>query len=76
MPAVDKPFRIRAYSLSDRENWNSFMHDYTLEVPYCSPSNSYLFTDCGSPTAAYALFITWNIISMYIFLNMLTGVVV
>ena len=52
------------------------MHDYTLEAPYCSPSNSYLFTDCGSPTAAYALFITWNIISMYIFLNMLTGVVV
>ena len=52
------------------------MHDYTVDLPFCSPSNSYLFTDCGSPAYAFVLFISWNVISMYIFLNMLTGVVV
>lgn len=52
------------------------MHDYTIAEPLCSPSQSYLFSDCGSPPYAFVLFITWNVISMYIFLNMLTGVVV
>lgn len=59
-----------------REGWNAFMHDYTVEFPYCSPSRSYLFTDCGDAVGAFVLFITWNVISMYIFANMLTGVVV
>lgn len=52
------------------------MHDYTVEFPYCSPSSSYLFNDCGDAVGAFVLFITWNVISMYIFANMLTGVVV
>ena len=59
-----------------REGWNAFMHDYTVADPLCSLSDSYLFSDCGSPAYAFTIFITWNIISMYIFVNMLTGVVV
>ncbi|GAC97767.1 likely calcium channel [Pseudozyma hubeiensis SY62] len=62
--------------ISTGEGWNSFMHDYTLSPPQCTPAASYLMTDCGSQPWAYALFIGWNVISMYIFLNMFTGTVV
>ncbi len=62
--------------ISTGEGWNSFMHDYTLSPPQCTPAASYLMTDCGSEPWAYVLFIGWNVISMYIFLNMFTGTVV
>ena len=62
--------------ISTGEGWNSFMHDYTISPPQCTPAASYLMTDCGSEPWAYALFIGWNVISMYIFLNMFTGTVV
>ncbi|EFP81922.2 uncharacterized protein PGTG_08171 [Puccinia graminis f. sp. tritici CRL 75-36-700-3] len=61
---------------STGEGWNAFMHDYTIEAPYCVSSPNFLFNDCGSPAAAYILFISWNVISMYIVLNMFTGLVV
>ncbi|EGG06060.1 uncharacterized protein MELLADRAFT_48591 [Melampsora larici-populina 98AG31] len=61
---------------STGEAWNSFMHDYTIEAPYCVSSPNFLFNDCGSAEAAYILFISWNVISMYIILNMFTGLVV
>lgn len=40
------------------------MHDYTTEWPFCTSSPNYLFDDCGSAGWAYALFITWNVLSM------------
>lgn len=40
------------------------MHNYTVESPLCTSSYSYLFSDCGSSAWAYALFITWNVLSM------------
>ncbi|KAH9817542.1 Ion transport protein-domain-containing protein [Melampsora americana] len=49
---------------------------YTIEAPYCVSSPNFLFNDCGSAEAAYTLFISWNVISMYIILNMFTGLVV
>lgn len=55
--------------MSTGEGWNSYMHDYTLSPPLCTPSSNYLNTDCGSEGWAYFLFIGWNVISMYIFLN-------
>ncbi|MBW0462341.1 hypothetical protein O181_002056 [Austropuccinia psidii MF-1] len=61
---------------STGEGWNAFMHDYTVQAPYCISSPNFLFNDCGSTTAAYLLFISWNVISMYIVLNMFTGLVV
>ncbi|PLW08520.1 hypothetical protein PCANC_24286 [Puccinia coronata f. sp. avenae] len=61
---------------STGEGWNAFMHDYTVEPPYCVSSPNFLFNDCGSTAAAYILFISWNVISMYIVLNMFTGLVV
>lgn len=62
--------------MSTGEGWNSYMHDFTLTEPYCTSSENYLNTDCGSEGWAYFLFIGWNVISMYIFLNMFTATVV
>nr|GAT59750.1 predicted protein [Mycena chlorophos] len=58
------------------EGWNQYMHDYTLEYPRCTNSSIAEDSDCGSPGWAFALFIAWNLLSMYIFVNMFTGVVV
>lgn len=63
--------------MSTGEGWNQYMHDFAVAYPRCtnsSPSDS--DSDCGSPGWAYLLFITWNILSMYIFVNLFTGVVV
>ncbi|KAH8919447.1 hypothetical protein BT69DRAFT_1246450 [Atractiella rhizophila] len=61
---------------STGEGWNTFMHDYVADYPSCTPSPNFLFSDCGNAAGAYILFISWNVLSMYIFLNMFTGVVV
>ncbi|GAA6027992.1 hypothetical protein JCM8097_001819 [Rhodosporidiobolus ruineniae] len=61
---------------STGEGWNAYMHEYTVEWPHCTNSQSYLFSDCGSAPGAYALFITWNILSMYLFVNLLLGAVI
>ncbi|KAF9423938.1 calcium channel protein, partial [Podila epigama] len=62
--------------MSTGEGWNDLMHDFTVERPQCvnEPTN-YLLSDCGSTGWSYALFITFNIISMYIFTNMFIVVV-
>ncbi|OCF72967.1 high-affinity cell membrane calcium channel [Kwoniella mangroviensis CBS 8886] len=62
--------------MSTGEGWNGYMHDYTISPPRCTENSNFLESDCGSAPGAYALFISWNIVSMYIFLNMFTGVVV
>jgi len=61
---------------STGEGWNQYMHDYTVADPLCSDSTNFLLSDCGSPSWAFVLFVTWNVLSMYIFVNMFTGVVV
>ncbi|OXH34034.1 high-affinity cell membrane calcium channel [Cryptococcus neoformans] len=62
--------------MSTGEGWNGYMHDYTIQEPRCTENGNFLESDCGSAPGAYVLFISWNIISMYIFVNMFTGVVV
>ncbi|KAF9088892.1 calcium channel protein [Mortierella sp. AD031] len=62
--------------MSTGEGWNDLMHDFAIERPYCVNNRyDYLYSDCGSTSWAYALFITFNIISMYIFTNMFIVVV-
>ncbi|KAJ6589250.1 Ion transport protein-domain-containing protein [Mycena capillaripes] len=58
------------------EAWNQYMHDFALEYPRCTNSDSAEESDCGSIGWAFTLFIAWNLLSMYIFVNMFTGVVV
>ncbi|ORY24315.1 high-affinity cell membrane calcium channel [Naematelia encephala] len=62
--------------MSTGEGWNGYMHDYTVQFPQCTEDTNYFQSDCGSSSWAYGLFISWNIVSMYIFVNMFTGVVV
>lgn len=59
------------------EGWNQYMHDYAIDYPRCTnASASEPDSDCGNVEWAFTLFIAWNILSMYIFVNMFTGVVV
>ncbi|OJA17446.1 hypothetical protein AZE42_05939 [Rhizopogon vesiculosus] len=63
--------------MSTGEGWNQYMHDFTLAYPRCTIAFEIVEeTDCGSTAWAFSLFIAWNLLSMYIFLNMFTGVVV
>ncbi|KAH7925746.1 hypothetical protein BV22DRAFT_1128786 [Leucogyrophana mollusca] len=63
--------------MSTGEGWNQYMHDYALTYPRCTRTAGVVNeTDCGSVAWAFSLFIAWNLLSMYIFLNMFTGVVV
>ncbi|CAG8569817.1 3141_t:CDS:10 [Ambispora leptoticha] len=62
--------------MSTGEGWNTIMHDYTVEAPYCVDSHDFLNSDCGSRAWAYVLFITWNVLSMYIFSSMFIVVVI
>jgi Ion transport protein. len=57
------------------EGWNYVMDDYKLEAPFCTVGTSIYDTDCGSKPYAYILFISWNIISMYIFVNMFVSLI-
>ena len=52
------------------ESWDQIMADYTIRAPHCVSDRNFFKDDCGSPAWAYGLFISWNILSMYIFLNM------
>jgi len=52
------------------------MHDFSVQYPRCTNSSSQGESDCGSIAWAFTLFIAWNLLSMYIFVNMFTGVVV
>ncbi|KAF9557915.1 high-affinity cell membrane calcium channel [Agrocybe pediades] len=62
---------------STGEGWNQYMHDYDLTYPRCTNSGTNeTDSDCGSTAWAFGLFIAWNLLSMYIFVNMFTGVVV
>lgn len=62
--------------MSTGEGWNTIMHDHTVEAPNCVESSNYLNTDCGSTPWAYTLFISWNVLSMYIFTSMFIVVVI
>ncbi|GMF01852.1 unnamed protein product [[Candida] boidinii] len=59
------------------EGWNYIMDDFTLMSPYCTyDPSAKQDSDCGDTALATILFVAWNILSMYIFLNILVSVVV
>ena len=51
------------------------MEDFALTQPFCTSKNNLDNSDCGNKQYAYILFIAWNIISMYIFLNMFISLI-
>ncbi|KAI8139587.1 Ion transport protein-domain-containing protein [Fennellomyces sp. T-0311] len=66
---------IMLVRFSTGEAWNTVMHDYTVEAPECVTAEDYLDSDCGSVSWAYFLFLSYNIISMYIFTAIFVAVV-
>lgn len=67
---------IFLYTMSTGEGWNQFMEDFaTINEPHCTIGERYFESDCGSSGWARALFITWNILSMYIFVNLFVSLI-
>lgn len=64
---------IALFTMSCGEGWNQLLIDYTITKPYCYENSK--VSECGIPGFAYFLFITWNIISMYVFANVFISLV-
>lgn len=67
---------ILLFRCSFGEGWNFIMDDFALTEPYCSSIDSIDDNDCGSRQYAYILFMLWNVVSMYIFLNMFVSLII
>ncbi|KAF3910270.1 hypothetical protein ABW21_db0205254 [Orbilia brochopaga] len=63
------------FKMSAGEGWNQIMYDYSVQTPDCVMSPNFFSSDCGSKGYARFLFISWNIISMYIFVNMFVSLI-
>ncbi|KAK4999616.1 calcium channel protein, partial [Elasticomyces elasticus] len=67
---------ILLFRTSVGEGWNQIMEDFaTVVPPYCVVGDEYFDGDCGSPEWARAIFILWNILSMYIFVNLFVSLI-
>ncbi|KAF2189678.1 hypothetical protein K469DRAFT_723607 [Zopfia rhizophila CBS 207.26] len=67
---------ILLFRMSTGEGWNEIMEDFaSVDKPFCTVGERYFDGDCGSPEWAFALFITWNILSMYIFVNLFVSLI-
>ncbi|KAL1875306.1 hypothetical protein VTK73DRAFT_10203 [Phialemonium thermophilum] len=67
---------ILLFRMSCGEGWNQIMEDYAKIVPpLCVESSLFFDSDCGSTAWARVLFIAWNIISMYIFVNLFVSLI-
>lgn len=65
---------VLLFRMSCGEGWNQTLDDFLVEYPNCYLDlNGY--SDCGSKGYAFTLFISWNILSMYIFANMFVSLV-
>jgi hypothetical protein len=64
------------FRMSCGEGWNQIMEDYAnAQPPFCTESDNFFESDCGSPAGARFLFISWNIISMYIFVSLFVSLI-
>jgi hypothetical protein len=67
---------IMLFRMSCGEGWNQIMESYAnIEPPLCVSDTSFFNSDCGSKSWARALFITWNIVSMYIFTSLFVSLI-
>jgi voltage-dependent calcium channel len=67
---------ILLFRMSCGEGWNQIMEDFaTISPPYCTPSDDFFQSDCGSAAWARVLFISWNIVSMYIFVSLFVSLI-
>jgi voltage-dependent calcium channel len=67
---------IFLFTTSIGEGWNAIMEDFaTITPPFCVQEDSFFESDCGSKNWARALFVAWNIISMYIFVSLFVSLI-
>lgn len=67
---------ILLFRMSVGEGWNELMEDFaTMTPPFCQDEDEFFDNDCGSPGWARALFISWNILSMYIFVALFVSLI-
>ncbi|KAI0136330.1 ion transporter [Xylariales sp. AK1849] len=67
---------ILLFRMSAGEGWNQVMEDYaTINPPLCVESSDFSYSDCGSTAWARGLFIAWNLVSMYIFVNLFISLI-
>jgi voltage-dependent calcium channel len=67
---------ILLFRTSIGEGWNEVMEDFArIEPPLCVSDDNFYNSDCGSASWARALFIAWNIISMYIFVSLFVSLI-
>lgn len=67
---------ILLFRMSCGEGWNQIMEDYaTISPPLCVSGDTFFESDCGSLSWARALFISWNILSMYIFTSLFVSLI-
>ncbi|KAI0484781.1 Ion transport protein-domain-containing protein [Xylariaceae sp. FL0804] len=69
---------ILLFRMSVGEGWNAVMEDFAnIGPPLCNDDPENFFnSDCGSGAWARFLFIGWNLISMYIFINLFISLIV
>ncbi|KAK7989247.1 Transferase [Apiospora arundinis] len=67
---------IMLFRMSTGEGWNEIMEDFaTIEPPFCVDTRDFFTSDCGSTAWARGLFIGWNIVSMYLFVNLFISLI-
>lgn len=67
---------ILLFRMSTGEGWNQIMEDFAaIEPPFCVQNENFFKSDCGSLSWARALFISWNILSMYIFTSLFVSLI-
>lgn len=67
---------ILLFRTSSGEGWNQLMEDFAgLTPPNCVETDDFFTSDCGSENWARFLFISWNILSMYIFVSLFVSLI-
>lgn len=67
---------ILLFRMSCGEGWNELMEDFASVVPpFCTSGDTFFESDCGSMQWARGLFISWNILSMYIFTSLFVSLI-
>ncbi|KAI1180614.1 ion transporter [Nemania sp. FL0916] len=67
---------ILLFRMSVGEGWNAIMEDFgQIRAPLCVQAKNFFDSDCGDIVWARTLFIAWNLISMYIFVNLFISLI-
>lgn len=66
---------ILLFRMSCGEGWNQIMVDFAQVVPPLCVDGGPFDNDCGSEQWAFALFVMWNLLSMYIFVNLFISLI-